>query len=290
MNELVAIDDETTTDVEAIVEHSAQRAGPDRASTVIARLQQSVADANRRAEQFEAELDAVRARHAEEVRLLRFELQEAEETITERSQVSEQLAIDLVENRGQKLNLERMLSDREQDSRERIETLEKRIVRLERTVSDCERKLETKSNAIRALMEELSRGNRADSEHHVDDSTILEAVELLPLQPAPAGGRITRLLVGRFHDQDLRFPLFKARLTIGRTRDNDIYLNVDYVSRKHAVLVIDGGKTRIIDWGSKNGVYVNSKRIKEHFLNRGDTVTIGPVEFRYEELTRRDAS
>jgi len=136
----------------------------------------------------------------------------------------------------------------------------------------------------------LSRGNRADSEYHVDDSTILEAGELLPLQHAPAGGRITRLLVGRFHDQDLRYPLFKDRLTIGRTRDNDIHLNVDYVSRKHAVLVIDGEKTRIIDWGSKNGVYVNSKRIKERFLNRGDTVTIGPVEFRYEELTRRDTS
>ena len=31
-------------------------------------------------------------------------------------------------------------------------------------------------------------------------------------------------------------------------------------------------------------------RIKEHVLYRGDTGTIGPMEFRYEELARRGAS
>ena len=40
--------------------------------------------------------------------------------------------------------------------------------------------------------------------------------------------------------------------------------------------------------GFKNGVYVNSKRVTEHFLKNGDIVTIGIAEFRYEELKKRD--
>ena len=37
--------------------------------------------------------------------------------------------------------------------------------------------------------------------------------------------RVTRVLVGKVGEQLLRFPLFKDRLTIGRTEDNDIQLN-----------------------------------------------------------------
>jgi pSer/pThr/pTyr-binding forkhead associated (FHA) protein len=43
----------------------------------------------------------------------------------------------------------------------------------------------------------------------------------------------------------------------------------------------------VIDWGSKNGVFVNSKRVTEHFLENGDTVTIGTADFRYEERPKR---
>ena len=51
----------------------------------------------------------------------------------------------------------------------------------------------------------------------------------------------------------------------------------------------DGDATRVIDWGSKNGVFVDGERVTEHFLRNGDTVTIGTAEFRYEERPKRDA-
>ena len=105
----------------------------------------------------------------------------------------------------------------------------------------------------------------------------------------PAGNeRVTRLLIGRVDDQELRFPLFKNRLTIGRTQQNDIQLKAQYISRRHAVITTEGDAARVIDWGSKNGVYVNSRRVSEHFLKHGDIVTIGIAEFRYEELPKRD--
>ena len=46
--------------------------------------------------------------------------------------------------------------------------------------------------------------------------------------------RVTRLLIGKMDGQELRFPLFKNRLTIGRTAHNDIQLNAQFVSRRHA--------------------------------------------------------
>jgi pSer/pThr/pTyr-binding forkhead associated (FHA) protein len=100
--------------------------------------------------------------------------------------------------------------------------------------------------------------------------------------------RVTRVLTGTIDGQELRFPLFKDRLTIGRTGQNDIQLKSEHVSRRHAVVVIEGDVTRVIDWGSKNGVFVNSKRVKEHFLKNNDIVSVGAAEFRYEERAKRD--
>ena len=77
-------------------------------------------------------------------------------------------------------------------------------------------------------------------------------------------------------------------MTIGRTEQNDIQLKAAYISRRHAVIATEGDSTRVIDWGSKNGVFVNSKRVTEHFLKNGDIVAIGTAKFRYEERPKRE--
>jgi len=100
--------------------------------------------------------------------------------------------------------------------------------------------------------------------------------------------RMTRVLIGSVEGQELRFPLFKNRLTIGRTEQNDIQLKAPYISRRHAVIVTERDITRVIDWGSKNGVFVNSRQVNEHFLQNGDIVAIGTAKFRYEERPKRE--
>ncbi len=99
--------------------------------------------------------------------------------------------------------------------------------------------------------------------------------------------RVTRLLIGNIDGQELRFPLFKDRLTIGRTVDNDIQLKAPYMSRCHAVIVTDEDGTRIVDQDSKNGIYVNSNRVTERILRNGDVVTIGAADFKFEERPKR---
>mgnify|MGYP000554327965 CR=1 FL=1 len=275
---------------DANAERLAMRMELGKATSKIASLETKLVAATRATETAENALAAVRDVHEQEMRLLRYELSEAQETISENSQISEQLASDLVQNRGYKVELERMLTDTEQQGRERIETLENQVVQLEATLADYENKLETKTNAINALLDELAKKNQTTEEH--DDADFDEPAQSAEraVERSIAADRVSRLLVGRIDDQELRFPLFKNRLTIGRTQQNDIYLKAPYISRRHAVIVTESCTTRIIDWGSKNGVYVNSKRVTEHFLKSGDRVTIGTIEFRYEELPKRDAS
>lgn len=246
----------------------------------------------------EEKLVALADKHAEDIRILRFELGEAQETVAQTEVLNCQLASDLVDTRGFKEELERMLCDTDEKSQARIEQLETELLHVTRRAQDLEEKLEARSDAINVLLAELARkSEQVESINEIGEviSDIDDRIsERFEVADAARGAspknydRVTRVLVGKIGDQLLRFPLFKDRLTIGRTSDNDIQLNAGYISRRHAVVQTDGESTRVIDWGSKNGVYVNSKQVTEHFLKNGDIVTIGNAHFRYEERPKRD--
>jgi hypothetical protein len=78
------------------------------------------------------------------------------------------------------------------------------------------------------------------------------------------------------------FPINKDIMTIGRDVSCEILLNNDQVSRKHAELlrITDGYLLR--DLGSTNGVFINGQRIQEKFLNPGDIITIGELQFLFQ--------
>jgi len=231
-------------------------------------------------------LSEIQDRHDEEIRLLRFELGAAEETAVETEELNSQLASDLIDACGFKDELERMLADVEEKSSGSIAELQKEINKLQRAAENYEQKLATKSDAISLLLAELAKkSEQIESIGEIED-VIQDIDERMNNKRSPAE-KITRLLVGTVDRQLLRFPLFKDRLTIGRTKDNDIQLEAGYVSRRHAVIQTDGETTRIIDWGSKNGIYVNSERVSEHFLEHGDSIVIGNARFRYEERKKR---
>jgi len=239
------------------------------------------------------ELAGIREAHEEEIRMIRFELGEAQETVAQSELVTEQLASDLLDTRSFKAELEKMLSQTEEENQARIEQLEKENRHLRQQATDKEQKLDTKSEAITCLLAELAKKTQQiESIGEIED--VIQDIdnrmsERIDERTSREKDRVTRVLIGTVDGQELRFPLFKDRLTIGRTEQNDIQLDATYVSRRHAVIVTDHNATRVIDWGSKNGVLVNSNRITEHFLKNGDTVTIGTADFRYEERPKRDS-
>jgi hypothetical protein len=86
-----------------------------------------------------------------------------------------------------------------------------------------------------------------------------------------------------------RIRLHGEGLTIGRSGENTVSLNVDGMSRQHARLFPGGDMWGIQDLGSTNGVLVNGTRIKDTWLKHGDKVQIGRLRFTYEDVDRRQA-
>ncbi len=241
-------------------------------------------------------LAGARTEHEQELRNLRFELTEAAETVAQQELINEQLAADLVDTRGFKSQLEHMLTSSEQHSQTRISQLEAEIAQLRKANADYDAELAAKNEAVNELLEQISGKVRQDDsirelEAAIEelDERMSERLQEIPLPGAGDRDRMSRVLIGKVGEQELRFPLFKKRLTIGRAQQNDIQLQAPHISRRHAVVMTEGEVTRVIDWGSKNGVYVNSKRVTEHFLASGDIVTIGDARFRYEERPKRDS-
>jgi chromosome segregation ATPase len=241
-------------------------------------------------------LASAHAQHEEELRTLRFELTEAAETVAQQELINEQLAADLVDTRGFKSQLEHMLTSSEDHSQARISQLEAELELLKKANKDVQAELAAKNEAISDMLEQISGKARQDDSIRELEAAIEQLDEcmserLRETAPRVIGDkdRMSRVLIGRVGNQELRFPLFKKRLTIGRTQQNDIQLQAPHISRRHAVVMTEGEVTRVIDWGSKNGVYVNSNRVTEHFLASGDIVTIGDARFRYEERPKRDS-
>ena len=257
----------------------------------IATLTSAVAAAEKNCANIGEELELLHKSHADEIRLIRMDLGEAQETISQNDLISEQLSSDLVETQVYRAELERMLNKSERTSQSRIEHLEEKNRKLQRESGELNDKLGANNQSINCLLAELAQNSQQahsievieDVVHKIDDHKSGKIDAHVPAEQE----RIARLLIGSVKGRELRFPLFKNRLTIGRSRQNDVQLKGPSISRRHAVVVTDGESTRVIDWGSKNGVAVNSKPITEHFLENGDIVTVGTAKFRYEERRKR---
>jgi hypothetical protein len=75
---------------------------------------------------------------------------------------------------------------------------------------------------------------------------------------------------------------------IGRSRDNEMFINDSSISRKHAEIQRRrNGKYVLYDRHSTNGVLVNSKKISKHTLQEGDIVEIGDVKLKFTERPTR---
>jgi pSer/pThr/pTyr-binding forkhead associated (FHA) protein len=75
------------------------------------------------------------------------------------------------------------------------------------------------------------------------------------------------------------FPLPSSVTIIGRRSNCDLHVPVTSVSRKHCQLNRDQGVLTIRDLGSRNGTYLNGKRVEEAGVKAGDYVRVGPLTF-----------
>jgi pSer/pThr/pTyr-binding forkhead associated (FHA) protein len=78
-----------------------------------------------------------------------------------------------------------------------------------------------------------------------------------------------------------RYPLSKVVSVIGRVEGNDVVVDDDSVSRRHAEVRKSGPGYAVHDLNSANGTFVNGERVTEAPLRPGDVLKFGVVEFSY---------
>jgi DNA-binding winged helix-turn-helix (wHTH) protein len=82
-------------------------------------------------------------------------------------------------------------------------------------------------------------------------------------------------------------PLLEGENIIGRDPDAALWIDHPSVSRHHARIVIVGQDVTIEDLESKNGTFVNGKRIaRSCALSDGDQVRIGPQKMVFRSMLR----
>jgi len=98
-----------------------------------------------------------------------------------------------------------------------------------------------------------------------------------PSRPEPP----TRLVVSRDGEivSDRHWPA--GRVLIGRDAHNDVTLPSRYVSRHHALIVVEDGRAWIADLKSMNGTCVNSRRVSQKALQHEDVISIGNHRVKY---------
>jgi predicted component of type VI protein secretion system len=77
------------------------------------------------------------------------------------------------------------------------------------------------------------------------------------------------------------YPLNKERITIGRKAHNDIIIDNLAVSGEHAAVVTILNDSFLEDLDSTNGLEVNGKPTKKHFLQNNDVIEIGKYKLKY---------
>lgn len=120
-----------------------------------------------------------------------------------------------------------------------------------------------------------------------DFGTVLLPREQTAAVEAPDFGTVVAPLASlvRHEPDGTTGPAYQLGMlvTIGRTPDNEIAIELPEVSRRHARLTFSEGSYVLQDLNSNNGTYLNGERIVEARLQDGDQIQIGPVLFLFNE-------
>jgi general secretion pathway protein A len=110
-----------------------------------------------------------------------------------------------------------------------------------------------------------------------------EAPHTGPVAGAAAahGHPLGKLLVAVDGRTVQEIPLRAGRLIVGRTPDNDVYIDSRFVSRHHCQVITTPHSCVVEDLNSTNGIFVKSNRVRRHYLNDGDVVLVGKHELIY---------
>ena len=170
---------------------------------------------------------------------------------------------------------------------------QKRVDELHAALAERDRRIEQMAAMLTALAPDSAQGDGDDvaaTESAAEGTMIMPRPELPPAVPAippaipavkpHAAPALRRYLIG-LDVVGCVHEVSEQRISVGRTRDNDLRIVDSTVSRLHAMLSIRNGEALLVDANSRNGVFVNGIQVRYAKLADGDLVTFGTVRFRY---------
>src|SRR5690606_29890948 len=93
----------------------------------------------------------------------------------------------------------------------------------------------------------------------------------------------------RQDEKGTRYPVTATIWRIGRGRDNELVLDDNSISRRHAELQRGAdGRFTILDKNSLNGVFVNGEKVGRYALSEGDMIELGDIVLRFTETSADD--
>lgn len=146
------------------------------------------------------------------------------------------------------------------------------------------RSLEKQASRIRELEQQLESVQPTGTHSNLtgEPSNLIERGDNNP--------NVNRLIVAMNDDQNTKHPLSQNIMTIGREPHNDIHIRSRYISRFHARIVSDQDGSIIEDLDSRNGVTVNSLKVRRRQLKSGDLIDLGKIQLKFIDLMDGTAS
>ena len=84
--------------------------------------------------------------------------------------------------------------------------------------------------------------------------------------------------------------LAEKPIAIGRDEANDIVVDDEPISKRHARLTFANNEMTLWDVGSRNGTFVNAERITNRKLVSGDVVTVGKAHLLFARIAKADGT
>jgi len=114
-----------------------------------------------------------------------------------------------------------------------------------------------------------------------DDTREIVTPKAIEYQQGAKQIEVSRLVLLK-DGKEASFPLTKDSYTLGRHKNNDIVISDPKVSSFHARIDRTPAGFQLVDLKSRNGCYVNGKKIESQILKTGDEVRLGPAKLTYK--------
>jgi hypothetical protein len=152
------------------------------------------------------------------------------------------------------------------------------------STDDLHEQLARQNEMIRNLESKLDHLANNTEDQNISRPLLIDDAERMNSDPY-----LNRVIIATNSNGNLKFPLNQNIITIGREALNDIHVRSRFISRFHARIISDGDGAIIEDLDSRNGITVNSRKVRRQKLRSGDLIDLGKTQLRYIDLTEGSA-